>query len=247
MIAIGLSVPLWFTALAPARHHRRRDPHQPRPVLRHADRTRLRRLGLGPPGRRRRRWSPPVRSWLSSPRPPRGLSAGRPAAAPIRYTSRPSAPAGAVMPLERYRSLIQRGELRLDPLQEAAAARLDRLARELEAAPAPPPRTAAASSPASASAASREPAAAPRGVYLHGGVGRGKSMLMDLFVADVRGRAAAPRPLPRVHARGAAPAARPARGRAGRGSAADPGRRPRQGAAACSASTSSTSSTSPTP
>ena len=90
------------------------------------------------------------------------------------------------MPLERYRSLIDEGEIRLDPLQEAAAARLDRLARELEAAPAPPAngggllaRLGFGREP--------EPVSAPRGVYLHGGVGRGKSMLMDLFADTLRG------------------------------------------------------------
>jgi cell division protein ZapE len=84
--------------------------------------------------------------------------------------------------LQQYQALLERGEIQLDPAQEAAAQRLDLLAREL-----------AAWRPASAAPASggffarlgfgRDVAAAPapRGVYLHGGVGRGKSMLMDLF------------------------------------------------------------------
>ena len=90
------------------------------------------------------------------------------------------------MPLERYRSLIQNGEIRLDPLQEAAAARLDRLARELEAAPAPPAPTGGGLFARLGFGREREPAPAPRGIYLHGGVGRGKSMLMDLFASAVR-------------------------------------------------------------
>src|SRR5829696_6888794 len=91
------------------------------------------------------------------------------------------------MPLQRFRSLVANGDLQLDRHQEAAAARLDRLARELEAAPAPAStsggflaRLGFGRDPAPASAAS------PKGVYLHGDVGRGKSMLMDLFAAAVR-------------------------------------------------------------
>ncbi len=74
--------------------------------------------------------------------------------------------------LDRYRALVAAGELRADAEQADAAARLNRLQSELEAVPPrgsilwrlgkakPPP---------------------PRGIYLWGGVGRGKSMLMDLF------------------------------------------------------------------
>lgn len=74
--------------------------------------------------------------------------------------------------LARYEDLVAAGELKPDPAQRAAAARLDRLEAALEEAPrrgsvlwrmlrkAPEP---------------------PRGVYLWGGVGRGKSMLMDLL------------------------------------------------------------------
>jgi cell division protein ZapE len=77
--------------------------------------------------------------------------------------------------LARYDALIASGELRADPDQRAGAERLDRLQRELEA---PPPKPGFFARLTGAAAA--QPA--PRGVYLWGGVGRGKSMLMDLFV-----------------------------------------------------------------
>ncbi len=74
--------------------------------------------------------------------------------------------------LARYNTMIADGELRADADQAAAALRLETLQAELEAVP---PRgsilwRAFAKKPVS-----------PKGVYLWGGVGRGKSMLMDLF------------------------------------------------------------------
>jgi cell division protein ZapE len=73
--------------------------------------------------------------------------------------------------LARYEALVAAGELKADPEQRAAAKRLQLLQDELVAA--------------------REPGALARlfgreqervrGLYLWGGVGRGKSMLMDLF------------------------------------------------------------------
>jgi cell division protein ZapE len=70
--------------------------------------------------------------------------------------------------ITRYRALAADGTIAPDPRQEAAAERLDRLAFDL---------------------AERRPGffrrnAPPRGVYLWGDVGRGKSMLMDLFFAS---------------------------------------------------------------
>lgn len=76
--------------------------------------------------------------------------------------------------LARYDALIASGELRADPDQRAAAERLDRLQRELEA---PPP-----ASGFFGKIFGGKPAPPPRGLYIWGGVGRGKSMLMDLFV-----------------------------------------------------------------
>ena len=74
--------------------------------------------------------------------------------------------------LAAYQALVAAGELRPDPEQAAAAERLDGLQQELEAIP-----------PHGSllwRLARRKPAP-PRGVYLWGGVGRGKSMLMDLL------------------------------------------------------------------
>ena len=74
--------------------------------------------------------------------------------------------------IDRYHALIAAQELRPDADQAAAAGRLDRLQAELEA------------TPRRGSILWRslgKAPAAPRGVYLWGGVGRGKSMLMDLF------------------------------------------------------------------
>ncbi|WP_209347745.1 cell division protein ZapE [Pontixanthobacter sp. CEM42] len=74
-------------------------------------------------------------------------------------------------PISRYEELVAAGELKPDPEQKSAARRLALLRQELAAqsptgflgklfGKAPPP---------------------PRGIYMWGGVGRGKSMLMDLF------------------------------------------------------------------
>lgn len=73
--------------------------------------------------------------------------------------------------IARYDQLVAAGELRPDPEQRAAALHLDALQQQLER---PAPR-------GLLSKVFGKPAATPRGLYLWGGVGRGKSMLMDLF------------------------------------------------------------------
>ncbi len=74
--------------------------------------------------------------------------------------------------LSRYEALVASGELRPDPEQSAAAERLELLQRQLEAG------DAGSGLLGKLFGKKRE---VPRGVYLWGGVGRGKSMLMDLF------------------------------------------------------------------
>lgn len=74
--------------------------------------------------------------------------------------------------LQRYRQLVEAGELRADPEQAAVAERLDRLQQELEATP---------KRGSILWRALKGKPEAVRGVYMWGGVGRGKSMLMDLF------------------------------------------------------------------
>ncbi len=74
--------------------------------------------------------------------------------------------------LARYEALLAAGELRDDADQRAAVVQLDRLQSELEAGS---PRKGLLGR-----LRGRKPDA-PRGLYMWGGVGRGKSMLMDLF------------------------------------------------------------------
>ncbi|USU05397.1 cell division protein ZapE [Sphingomonadaceae bacterium OTU29LAMAA1] len=77
--------------------------------------------------------------------------------------------------LNAYDALVAAGELRTDPEQRAAAIRLDTLAAELEA----PKKTGFLARLTGRSAK------APCGVYMFGDVGRGKSMMMDLFFANL--------------------------------------------------------------
>lgn len=74
--------------------------------------------------------------------------------------------------LGRYEALLATGELRPDADQAAAAERLERLQQDLERAD--------ASVGLIGKLLGRKPPS-PRGLYMWGGVGRGKSMLMDLF------------------------------------------------------------------
>jgi cell division protein ZapE len=74
--------------------------------------------------------------------------------------------------LTAYLALVDAGELRPDAEQHAAATRLDALATELEH----PRKT----------GLFRRRVVPARGVYLWGDVGRGKSMLMDLFFQHTR-------------------------------------------------------------
>ncbi|RBP10516.1 cell division protein ZapE [Roseiarcus fermentans] len=84
----------------------------------------------------------------------------------------------------RYRALLDERRIEADPAQAALVEKLDALAARLGAW-----RPAAARPGVLARFMGARAAEAPRGLYVHGSVGRGKTMLMDLFFASV----AAPR------------------------------------------------------
>jgi cell division protein ZapE len=83
--------------------------------------------------------------------------------------------------LERYLGRVGRGQIEHDPAQEHVLRALERLAAEL-AFYRPARKTAALGW----LVASREKAAPLRGIYIWGSVGRGKTMLMDLFFEETQ-------------------------------------------------------------
>jgi len=78
--------------------------------------------------------------------------------------------------VDRLTAQIDAHRLQLDPAQHAAAIRLDELSEQLR------------SSTRRRFKWLNLRAAAPRGLYLWGGVGRGKTLMMDLFFATLEGR-----------------------------------------------------------
>jgi cell division protein ZapE len=80
--------------------------------------------------------------------------------------------------LERYREMVRLGEIEEDPAQALAVEKLQLLAGRL-ARYAPPSKTDIFSF------FTRRSGEAPRGLYIFGAVGRGKTMLMDLFFETV--------------------------------------------------------------
>ncbi|MFZ9413643.1 MAG: cell division protein ZapE [Alphaproteobacteria bacterium] len=96
----------------------------------------------------------------------------------------PAQQARAALPTALLREAVAAGRVRPDAAQEAVAERLDHVAAGLDAAPG----KARAGGWFSrlgfgARQAAPEPPPGPQGLYIHGPVGRGKSMLMDLFFA----------------------------------------------------------------
>ncbi len=79
----------------------------------------------------------------------------------------------AIGPLERYTSRVASGEMDADAAQLAAVTRLDEMSAALNRWR--PGRW------SFKSLFGAKPAPPPRGLYIHGKVGRGKTMLMDLF------------------------------------------------------------------
>lgn len=85
---------------------------------------------------------------------------------------------GADNPIDAYRALVSDGLVHTDAAQKQAVHLLQKLHDQLAIyQPKPPP------SGWRARLLGEQKVEAPRGLYIHGGVGRGKSMLMDLFFA----------------------------------------------------------------
>jgi cell division protein ZapE len=77
---------------------------------------------------------------------------------------------------EEYLHLVQRGEVTRDPQQEMVAQKFDRLVKDLATS-----GVATKTNVIGWMFARRKAPPPVRGLYVHGGVGRGKTMLMDMF------------------------------------------------------------------
>jgi cell division protein ZapE len=94
-------------------------------------------------------------------------------------------------PMPAYRAKRAAGGLKPDPMQELAVEKLQSLHRALLSyRPEPPAAPATGWRAFLGLNPHRDAPKAPRGLYIYGGVGRGKSMLMDLFfeTSSVRAR-----------------------------------------------------------
>ncbi|MCI0430741.1 MAG: AFG1 family ATPase [Rhodospirillales bacterium] len=94
----------------------------------------------------------------------------------------PSPPAATQGPLAAYRALVREGAIDADLAQALAAEKLQALANALRNYR---PNAGGVSWRERLGLARRREEAAPQGLYLYGPVGRGKSMLMDLFFRSV--------------------------------------------------------------
>ena len=96
---------------------------------------------------------------------------------------------------ERYRALVSDRRFESDPAQAKLVGKLDALAIKLKGYKAEE----------KPSGFSRlfgvKPGEPPRGLYIHGPVGRGKTMLMDMFFDAVEAPAQAPGAFSRLHGR----------------------------------------------
>ena len=79
--------------------------------------------------------------------------------------------------LARYDERVRRAQLQADPAQSVVASQLDQLQGRLEEAN-------GATSGVWVRLFKRSNGSSPRGLYIHGAVGRGKTMLMDLFFEE---------------------------------------------------------------
>ena len=96
-----------------------------------------------------------------------------------------------------YAALVAAGEIERDSAQDALVARLARLNERLATH-----RLARKSSSLGWLFGRHERSEDPlKGLYIHGDVGRGKTMLMDLFFEACPVQAQAARPFPRIHGR----------------------------------------------